>query len=85
MLLWLFLLLYLAQCGFGLFLLIFRDRSRVVICAPFSLDLQLHAPAAFGLFYRQAHIFRGGNFWPHVSAVSSSIDLRRPRAVRVKA
>ena len=64
------------------FLLIFRNRSGVVIRAPPCLDPQLFAPAAFRLFWRQAHVFRGGNFWPYASADSSSINVRRPRAVR---
>ncbi|SWC63819.1 Uncharacterised protein [Klebsiella pneumoniae] len=59
-----FFLLRLAQCGLGFFLLIFRNRRRVVICSPFRLDPQLLAPALLGLFRRQAHVFRGGNFWP---------------------
>ena len=59
-----FFLLCPAQCGFGFFLLIFRNRSGVVIRAPPCLDPQLFAPAAFRLFWRQAHVFRGGNFWP---------------------
>ncbi|SWC74276.1 Uncharacterised protein [Klebsiella pneumoniae] len=59
-----FFLLRLAQCGLCFFLLILRNRRRVVICTPFGLDPQLLAPAPLGLFRRQAHIFRGGDFWP---------------------
>ena len=52
----------------------------------FRLDPQLLAPALLCLFRRQARVFSAAvTFGPHVSALSSSIDVRRLRAVRVKA
>lgn len=41
-----FFLLGLAQCGLGLFRLVFRSRSGVIVRAPLRLDAQLLAPAA---------------------------------------
>lgn len=83
-----FFLLRLAQCGLCIFLLVLRNCGCVVIRALLCLNPQLFAPAPHFLFRHQSHIFRGGDFCPpppHVSAVSSSIEVRMPRAVRVKA